>query len=296
MILVLIGWWYIRSKLLWGTFTGAVHGYHGPGQIAPVPPVPAPAADATAPVTALARPGASLSDYYHWAREWLGTAYRTFWFHFLEFEAPRGTWLYYLPGATAAAGALAYAVYVVDRWRTLLDPTRAVLRQSLLIAASSVTFVAPFLVEDLQRRADGGSFLTAAGRFLLPTYAPLVVCALIGVLWIVRERLQPVVLAAMALFAGYFVWAVWDSHYVGRYFGTTTLSDAFQRMTYDRPEFVSAPLLWVVLVSSAAALIGAAVAILRIARTERTGDDDVAVSAPAAEAERVVGEPTPEWR
>ena len=72
VIFVLIGWWYIRSKLLWGTFTGAVQGYHGPGQIAPVPPVPAPAADPTAPVTALARPGASLSAYYQWAREWLG--------------------------------------------------------------------------------------------------------------------------------------------------------------------------------------------------------------------------------
>ena len=294
VILVLIGWWYIRSKILWGTFTGAVHGYHGPGQIAPSPPVPAEGLTGT--VTVLAKPSASLHDYYVWTREWLGTAYRTFWFHFLEFEAPRGTWLYYFPGVAAAAGALAYAIYVVDRRRTLLDPTRAVLRQSLVVAASSVTFVAPFLVEDLRHRADGVSFLTAAGRFMLPTYAPLVVCALIGALWIVRPRLQPVVLGVVAVFAGYFVWRVWESHYVGRYFGTTALPEAFHRMTYDRPEFVSAQLLWVVLVLAAAALVGAALTILRVAWGERPGGDDIVVSALAAETGDMVGKGAPEWR
>ena len=220
LVLVLIGWWYIRSKIMWGTFTGAVHGYHGPGQLTPSVPLPggAPAGPVTAPAP---QPDASLNDYYQWTRQWLATAYRTFWFHYLEFEAPRGTWLYYFPGVGAATGALAYAIYVADRWRTLLDPARAVLRQTLVVAASWLTFVGPFLVEDLGHRADGDQFLVAAGRFMLPAYAPLVVCALVGIAWLVRRRHQPVVLGLMTFFAGYFLWTVWLEHHLDRYFGTT---------------------------------------------------------------------------
>jgi hypothetical protein len=266
LVLILIGWWYIRSKLLWGTFTGAVHGYHGPGQIAPAHP--APGAVATPP-PATPRPSASLRDYYYWARDWLGITYRTFWFHFLEFQAPRGSWQYYFPGAAATAGAGAYAVYVAGRWRTLLDPARPVLRQTLVLAASWLVFVAPFLVTDLRRHANGGPFIASAGRFMLPTYAPLVVCALVGLLWILRRRSQPVVLGVLAACAVYQCWLVWKGDYFERYFGTTSLSTGFHRMTYDRPEFVTEPLLWAIFLLMVAAIAGAAIGIGVIARRER---------------------------
>jgi hypothetical protein len=241
--LVLIGWWYIRSKILWGTFTGEVQGYHGLGQL---PPAPAPAAGAAGAAAAAApRPDpASLHDYYGWTRWWLATAYRTFWFHYLEYEAPRGTYRYFVPAFACIIGMLAYLSFMFSRIRTWRLPDKPLLRMSLVAAAPLITFIGPLCALDVQRRSQGGGFLQAAGRFGLPAYPGLVVCAMLGIFWIVRRRQQRVVTAFLIAGAGWQCWTTYMNHYLGRYFGTFNLNLGFHRMAYDRPEFITAGFIW----------------------------------------------------
>lgn len=248
--LVVIGWWYIRSKLLWGTFTGEVHGYHGIGQSPPGPPAapgPPPAAW-------------GLHEYFYWTKKWLATAYRTFWFHYLEYEAPRGTPIrYWTPAIASGVGILAYLAFLIGRIRTWRMPDKPLLRMSLVAAAPLVTFVGPLCALDVQRRHDGGGFLQAAGRFGLPAYPGLVVCALLGFFFVVRRRsLQRVVVAVAIAGAGWQGWEAYKFHYMGRYFGTFDLNLAFHRMAYDRAEFLTAGFIWgmfIVLVLLAVAVV-----------------------------------------
>jgi 4-amino-4-deoxy-L-arabinose transferase-like glycosyltransferase len=253
LTLVLIGWWYIRSRVLWGTFTGEVHGYHGIGQTPPAP-VPDPAASVGAAQSAAPAapqaPQVGIKDYLTAARQWLATTYRTFWFHFLEYEAPRGTYRYFVPGFVSAVGGLAYISFLLGRLRTWRLPDKPLLRMSLVAAAPLVTFIGPLLALDVRRRVDDGSgFLQSAGRFGLPAYPGLVICAMLGVFWLVRRRHQRGVVAILVLGAGWQCWTAYRNHYMGRYFGTFDLNTAFHRMAFDRPEFVTAGFLWALFVA-----------------------------------------------
>jgi hypothetical protein len=287
LTLVLIGWWYIRSRILWGTFTGEVHGYHGIGQTPPVPP-PAPAssvgaAQSAAPAVLKPDP-ASIHDYLTWTRQWLATAYRTFWFHFLEYEAPRGTYRYFLPGFVSGLGALAYISFLVGRLRTWRLPDKPLLRMSLVAAAPLITFIGPLLVLDVRRHAGGGGFLQAAGRFGLPAYPGLVICAMLGLFWLVRRRHQRGVVAILVLGAGWQCWTAYRAHYMGRYFGTFNLNTAFHRMAFDRPEFVTAGFLWGLFAAIVLLAIAIAVLLWTISRREDP-DRPVAVAQDEQDAE-----------
>ena len=65
LVLVLAGWWYIRSRIVYGSTTGA-------------------AASATTGEGGF--PG--LGDLLSWTKEWTGLTYRTYWWHYIFFSAP----------------------------------------------------------------------------------------------------------------------------------------------------------------------------------------------------------------
>jgi hypothetical protein len=285
LVLVLIGWWYIRSRILWGTFTGEVHGYHGIGQTPPAPP-PAPASSVGAAQSAApaapALPKASIKDYYLWTRWWLATAYRTFWFHYLEYEAPRGTLRYFAPAFACIIGMLSYISFFFGRIRSWWLPDKPLLRMSLVAIAPLITFIGPLLVLDVQRRSNGGGFLQAAGRFGLPAYPGLVVCAMLGIFWIVRRRQQRVVVAFLIAGAGWQCWQAYLNHYLGRYFATKNLDLGFHRMAFDRPEFITAGFLWGMFVAIVLLAVAIAVTLWTVSRREdpnRPAEDDAAAAA-----------------
>jgi hypothetical protein len=286
--LVLIGWWYIRSKILWGTFTGEVHGYHGIGQSPPAP-VPAPGPGG-APAPAAPQPDpASLSDYYGWTRWWLATAYRTFWFHYLEYEAPRGTYRYFAPAFACGIGMLAYIYFLFGKIRTWRLPDKPLLRMSVVAAAPLITFIGPLCALDVQRRRDGGGFLQAAGRFGLPAYPGLVVCAMLGLFWVVRRRHHRALVGLLVFGAGWQCWTAYRNHYVGRYFGTFDLNLAFHRMAYDRPEFLTATFIWAMFI----VLILLALAIVAVLWTISRREDPDRPAAVADARDDADGEPDP---
>jgi hypothetical protein len=257
--LVVIGWWYIRSRILWGTFTGEVLGYHGIGQAPPGPP--AAAGPPPAPW--------GLHDYTYWAKKWLATAYRTFWFHYLEYEAPRGTIRYWVPAYACGAGIVAYLAFFVARVRTWRVPDKPLLRMSLVAAAPLITLVGPLLLLDLQRRHNGGGFLQAAGRFGLPAYPGLLICAMVAFFWIARRRsLQRLVGVVMIGGATWQCWEAYKYHYLGRYFGTWNLNLGFHRMAFDRPEFITATFIWCMFIVMVLAFVAAAVLMWRLSRRE----------------------------
>jgi hypothetical protein len=257
--LIVIGWWYIRSKLLWGTFTGEVHGYHGIGQSPPGPPA------APGPPPA---PWA-IHDYLYWSKKWLATAYRTFWFHYLEYEAPRGTIRYWVPAAACSAGALAYGAFLIARIRSWRMPDKPLVRMSLVAVAPLVTFVGPLLTLDLQRRHDGGGFLQAAGRFGLPAYPGLLICAMVGLFWLARRRrYQRLVGAVLIAGAAWQCWEAYKWHYMGRYFGTWNLDLAFYRMSFDRPEFLTQTFIWCMFIVMCLLAAATIVLLWRLSRGE----------------------------
>jgi 4-amino-4-deoxy-L-arabinose transferase-like glycosyltransferase len=106
--------WYVWSKAAYGTFTGEV----------------------LVGGVASSNPGGitstfGLHDYYLAARAWFADIYRTGWFHFLEFEAPRGQFIYYAPGIVLITGGLGFLGFAAQTWRRLLDPRDARLRQEI---------------------------------------------------------------------------------------------------------------------------------------------------------------------
>jgi len=239
-LLVGAAWWYVHTKVAYGTFTGEV--------------LADGVASSTAGKQSLPSPG--IDGYLTLARGWLADAYKTGWFHTVTYEAPQGRWLYFAPGALIGVGLIGVAGFAASVWRRALDPADARLRQLVVLAASFVLLLLPFLVLDVQRAAGGLGYLVAAGRFIAPAYPALVVLVLAGLVWLLSDVARRPALTLLGLGSAAFCWYDWKTHYVQRYFGESDLGNAFEKMAFDRPGWVVPTTYWllllVVLASAAA--------------------------------------------
>jgi hypothetical protein len=251
-IVVLAGWWYVHSRLSYGTFVGAAATGNTGGAPAPV------------------AKGQSLGTYLEWTREWTGDIYKTFWFHFINFEAPRGKWWYFAPAAVMVVGALGLLGLTLERWRTLLSPRWPQLRQALILALGAIALYAAFLRVDLDHRAKGAGFFVNGGRYILPAYPAIACLIVLGLLWLVRERARLLTFAALCAGSGWFVWRIYDDHFVRRYFDADGVSfwEQLRRISFDRPEFITRTTLAIALAAAALTLAGALVAIVLAVRRE----------------------------
>jgi len=222
-------WWYVWARASYGTFTGEVL-VNG-------------VATSSAGGSAHDRPG--LGGYFTLARSWVADAYRTGWWHYMTFEAPRGSWSYRAPGAVMAAGGLGVVGFACQRLRGLLDRDDAQLRQAIVIGAAFLALISPFLYLDLNRAADGLGFLVAAGRFIMPAYPGLAVLVVIGLGWPLNDRARRLVFAALAIGTVAMCWNVWKVHFVERYYGEASFGELFRRMSFDRPEWVQPATYWI---------------------------------------------------
>jgi 4-amino-4-deoxy-L-arabinose transferase-like glycosyltransferase len=223
VVAVIAGWWYVRSRIVYGTTTGAVSGGGGedPGGTA------------------------TLSQLLTWSKEWTALTYRTYWWHYVWWEAPARTFWYYVPALIGAGGALGLLGAIWSCRRHLFDPANPRLRQIVVMLGAVLALFISFLLVDLQRRTDGAGFYVNGGRYLLPAYAAAASLFLIGVLHLVRRSVRPLVLGALAVTAAYFSFHVFEIHYWHRYFGDVGPGELFHRMSFDRPAFVTQETLWV---------------------------------------------------
>ena len=254
VIAVVIGWWYVHSRISYHSFTGEI--------IAPQPDTP-PAAPA-AP-----KPGASgLGDYLSSTRTWLADAYKTGWFHYQNFEAPGGRWFYFLPGGVAAVTLLGLVGLLWTRrsWARAADHPLA--RQVVVLALAVPALALPFLVADVRRVADGSYFLTNAGRFVLPAYPAGVILAICAIGWLTSRQARPFAYGAITAGAAWFCWHTWSMNYADRYFGKVGLGEQLRRMSFDRPEFVTQTSLTLLLVVIVALGIAVATGLAVLARRE----------------------------
>jgi Predicted membrane protein (DUF2142) len=242
VIALVAAWWYVRARIVYGSFTGAI----------------------ASPFVAKAQyPDWGAADLVQWAREWTGLTYRTYWFHYHDFEAPRGSKLFYLPAFIGGIGMLGLVGLAFQRGRELLNPVRADIRQGLVLVAAVLAVYLPIMGVDLIRRTHGDPFYVNGGRYLLPAYGAAVCLLLIGLRWLTTPRARPVVFTTLGAVACWFLWEVWQGNYLGRYFGPASLGETFRRMSFDRPAFVTRSSLMVLLVVALVSL--ACVAIVTLA-------------------------------
>lgn len=275
VVVALIGWWYVYARIEYGTFTGEVAAAHGPrALLASLEPLAA-----AVPLAA-----ASLGDYATWTRGWVTDAYKTGWFHYLNHEAPRGRWFYFLPLALIALCSLGLAGLLWSLRRRWRDPGSPLARQLVVLAIAPLTLILPFLLRDLSRKADGLEFLNAAGRFAFPAYPAAVVCALCALLWLFRREAQALVIGAVVALSAWFCAIVWNGEYFDRYFGHASFGEQLRRMSFDRPSFVTQTSLTLWIIATLATLAALGVLLIVHGRRERRGPQ------PAPEAETT---PTP---
>ena len=239
--------WYVWSKIAYGTFTGEVL----VGGVATSNPG-----------------GASLNfglhDYYITARAWFADIYRTAWFHFFNYEAPRGSFVYYAPGALIIAAWLGVLGFAAQQRRRLFDASDARLRQAALCFAACVVLTLPFLHLELSRASEGLSFIVNGGRFLLPSYAGFVVVAVLGLDWLISERARKFAFSAIGAGSIAFLVYVWHIHFVARYYSANvSWTERFHRMSFDRPWFVVPATYWISIAMIALTLAGFALLMLR---------------------------------
>jgi hypothetical protein len=241
VVLVIAGWWYVRSRIVYGSSTGAVTASGGtdPGG------------------------SATLSQLISWAKEWTGLTYRTYWWHYHWYEAPGGTARYFLPAFVGFAGMLGLVAAAWSDRRRLFDRTNPRLRQIVLMVVAVLSLYVPFLLLDLQRRTDGAGFYLNGGRYLLPAFAAAATLFVIGVNQLVRREIRPLVLAAIAALATLFSARVFEVHYVDRYFGEASLGEQLRRISFDRPEFVTPATLGILLGLAVLSLVLFAVVVAR---------------------------------
>jgi hypothetical protein len=261
-IVVLAGWWYVHSRLSYGTFVGAAATGNG-GAAGPV------------------AKGQSLGTYLQWTREWTGDIYKTFWFHFLNFEAPRGKWWYWAPAIMGVIGGLGLIGLIGERWRDFLSARWPQLRQALILALGALALYSAFLRVDLDHRAKGAGFFVNGGRYIIPAYPAMACLLVLGVLWLVRERARLLAFLVLCAGSGWFVWRIYDDHFVRRYFDADHVSfwEQLRRISFDRPEFITRTTLVVALVAAALTLAGALVAILVALRREPDPEAEPAAAA-----------------
>jgi hypothetical protein len=251
VVLVGAGWWYLAGLVLNDTVTGQV--------------MASPSADNPYGVT--------LDRVWDLTREWTGHTYRTYWFHHFNYEAPKGSPFFYLPGYIGALGMLGLGVAAFRLRRTLLSAEQPVLRQCAFLVALVFALYLPLLVVDLKHWFDGAGFSMTGGRYLLPAYAGVAVLLIVGLRELIAERVQPVVFTGLAALAAFFCWKIWTGNYVHRYYGDKKASweTIFHNMSFDRPEFVTATSLRIAMGLLFASLIAAALCVAFGTRPPREG-------------------------
>jgi hypothetical protein len=244
VVAVVAGWWYVRSMIVYGTTTGAI--------------APAGAVD----------PGgsASLSQLYNWTKEWTGLTYRTYWWHYVFWEAPVRTFWYYVPALIGCGGGLGLLGAAWTDRRHLFDPANPRLRQIVVMIGAVLAPFLSFLAVDLQRRTDGAGFYVNGGRYLLPAYAAAVTLFVIGLLHLVKRPARPLVFGAVGAIATYFSLHVFEVHYLHRYFGDEGIGELLRRVSFDRPAFVTPVTLGVLLGLVVLSFAAFAVALVRASR------------------------------
>jgi 4-amino-4-deoxy-L-arabinose transferase-like glycosyltransferase len=231
IVLVLAAWWYVRARFAYGTATGAVS-TEGSG---------------TGGASVADTASVGLSQLVNWAKEWTGLTYRTYWWHFLYWDAPAHTVEYYVPAFVGVIGMLGVGGAAWAARRELRSPGRPLLRQILLMVTAALAVLLPFLVIDLSRRANGQGFYVNGGRYLLPAFAAVVTLFLVGVLHLIRRTVRPLVLGAVALLAVAFGFQVFRDQYLHRYFGEEGFGELLRRISFDRPAFITPATLWILL-------------------------------------------------
>jgi MYXO-CTERM domain-containing protein len=245
--LVLAGWWYVRSRIAYGSATGSTRPVTGGGT-----------------VTVNPSPG----QLWEWAREWTGLTYRTYWFHYLWFNGPGPTLVKYVPVYFGAAGALGLAGLAWVRRRTLLLAERPLLRQVAVLFAAVLAFYLPFMLVDVLRRADGLPFYVSGGRYLLPAYGAVVVLFIAGIAELVRREWRPLVFAAIGVVAlGFGAW-VYYKFSLTFYFGRPEVGELFRRLTFNRPAFVTVGFVWALFALLAGSVVAFAYALRRSGERE----------------------------
>jgi 4-amino-4-deoxy-L-arabinose transferase-like glycosyltransferase len=231
-IAVLAGWWYVRSVIVYGSATGQTTQVvpHGSGE--------------------------PVSHVFSLISEWTRLTYRTYWWHFYWWEAPRNSIWFFLPYAVGAVGALGLALAVWRYRRALLDAREALLRQIILMVLAILILYVPPLTADVLRRLHGTGFILVAGRFLLPAYPAAAALLVVGLRQLFRRRLLPWACGIVMTLACAFCWHIWTDTYVHRYFGRAGWGELFRRMSFDRPEFVTPTTYWIALIVIGLSLAG----------------------------------------
>jgi 4-amino-4-deoxy-L-arabinose transferase-like glycosyltransferase len=237
VVAVLAAWWYVRSLIVYGSATGQTTQVvpHGSGE--------------------------PLSHVFSIAAEWTKLTYRTYWWHFYWWEAPRNTVWFYLPYAVGAVGILGLLMAGWRFRRTLLAVREPLLRQVILMVLAILVLYVPPLAADVLRRLNGTGFILVAGRFQLPAYPAAAALLVIGLREVFRRRLLPWACGAVMVLASVFCWHVWTDTYVHRYFGDAGWGELFRRMSFDRPEFVTPTTYWLALIVMGVTLAGFFVAL-----------------------------------
>ena len=249
VVALLAGWWYVRSLIEYGSLTGATTDVvpSGPGE----------------PAT----PGHILSL----ASEWTRLTYRTYWWHFYWWEAPRQSVFFLVPYIVGAIGAVGLVAMFWRRHRSLLSGTDPLVRQAILMIAAVLILYLPPLAADILRRLNGEGFILVAGRFLLPAYPAVVALLLIGVRELLPRRFLAWACGVLVAISAAFMWSVWWDVYVHRYYGDAGWGELFRRMSFDRPEFVTQTTIWIAMLATLAAFAAfAAVMLARVNMIRRS--------------------------
>lgn len=255
LALVLAGWWYIRAKIVYGSFTGAATPYTTGG---------------SEPGVVVADPVGSLSNYLHWVQEWIGLAYRSYWFHYLWFDGPGpdDPW-YRIPIGFGSIGALGLGVAAWTRRRRLFSLRDPLPRQMLLVGAAVLVVMLPFLAVDVVRRSNGEKFILPGGRYLMPVFPAVAALYVAGLCQLFRERARTAALVIVGIAALILQWRVYEHYWVKRYFGDFPWGELLKRLSFDRPEFVAPTSLKATALVTLALLAGFALTLLAPDRGER---------------------------
>jgi Dolichyl-phosphate-mannose-protein mannosyltransferase len=275
LVVVLAAWWYIRARIVYGQATG----YTGP------------ITGAGAGAEPGAGPGASPGDILTWIKEWTGTTYRTYWWHYIFFQTPAGlAGTKPIPLLVGLAGMLGLARLAWKQFRRLFSPESPLLRQVMVLTAAAFAFWLPLMAVDLMRKADGLQFFVTGGRYLLPAYAGVAVLLVAGLRELVGRRLQGYVLALVGLVALGFGTFVYVKYSLQHYMGREPVDELIRRMTFHRPAFITEGSISALFGVTVAALLAFAYAVFRSGRppAEEGVRRPAARSAEAAAASRLL--------
>src|SRR6185436_14319302 len=98
IVAAVAGWWYVRSLIDYGSVTGAATDVVPSGQGEP----------------------ATIGHIISIGAEWTRLTYRTYWWHFYWWEAPRDSIFFLLPYVVGAIGAIGLIAMFWRRRRALL--------------------------------------------------------------------------------------------------------------------------------------------------------------------------------